>query len=38
VLDGIGPEGRGAHALDERVSLASLVERTALTALLIAEL
>jgi glutamate carboxypeptidase len=38
VLDGIGPEGAGAHAADERVSLASLVERTALIGLLIAEL
>jgi glutamate carboxypeptidase len=38
VLDGLGPEGRGAHAIDERVSLVSLVERTALIALLIAEL
>jgi glutamate carboxypeptidase len=38
VLDGIGPEGSGAHAIDERVSIDSLVERTALIALLIAEL
>jgi glutamate carboxypeptidase len=38
VLDGIGPEGGGAHAEDEHVSLASLVDRTALIALLIAEL
>jgi glutamate carboxypeptidase len=38
VLDGLGPEGGGAHALDEHVSLPSLVERTALMALLIAEL
>ena len=38
VLDGIGPEGRGAHAVDERVSLDSLVDRTALIALLMVEL
>jgi glutamate carboxypeptidase len=38
VLDGLGPEGGGAHAVDEHVSLPSLVERTALIALLIAEL
>jgi glutamate carboxypeptidase len=38
VLDGLGPEGGGAHAPDEHVSLPSLVERTALVALLIAEL
>jgi len=38
VLDGLGPEGGGAHALDERVDLDSLVERTALIALLLAEL
>lgn len=38
VLDGLGPEGGGAHALDEHVSLTSLRERTALMALLIAEL
>jgi glutamate carboxypeptidase len=35
VLDGLGPEGAGAHALDERVSVASLVERTALIRRLI---
>jgi glutamate carboxypeptidase len=37
VLDGLGPEGGGAHAIDEHVRLASLVQRTALIALLIAE-
>ena len=36
VLDGLGPEGGGAHALDERVSLGSLEERVALIGLLIA--
>jgi glutamate carboxypeptidase len=38
VLDGLGPEGGGAHTPYEHVSLSSLVERTALVALLIAEL
>ncbi len=38
VLDGLGPEGGGAHAEDEWVSLDSLCERVALLALLIAEL
>jgi glutamate carboxypeptidase len=38
VLDGLGPEGGGAHAVDEHVSVPSLVERTALIALLLAEL
>ncbi len=38
VLDGLGPEGGGAHAVDEHVVLASLVERTALIALLVAAL
>lgn len=37
VLDGLGPEGGGAHAVDEHVSVTSLVERTALMALLMAE-
>lgn len=37
VLDGLGPEGGGAHAVDEHVNVSSLVERTALMALLIAE-
>ncbi|HET8673111.1 MAG TPA: M20/M25/M40 family metallo-hydrolase [Thermoleophilaceae bacterium] len=36
VLDGLGPEGGGAHALDEHVLIDSLVERTALIALLLA--
>jgi len=35
VLDGLGPEGAGAHALDECVRIDSLVERTALIARLI---
>ncbi|MCD6727523.1 MAG: M20 family metallopeptidase [Solirubrobacteraceae bacterium] len=38
VIDGLGPDGRGAHALDEQVIVDSLVERTALIALLIAAL
>ncbi|MGH2954776.1 MAG: M20 family metallopeptidase [Solirubrobacterales bacterium] len=37
VLDGLGPEGGGAHAIDEQVSVPSLVDRAALMALLIAE-
>jgi len=37
VLDGLGPEGGGAHSVDEHVSLASLVDRIALMALLLAE-
>lgn len=37
VLDGLGPQGGGAHAVDEHVSLSSLLERTVLMALLIAE-
>jgi glutamate carboxypeptidase len=32
VLDGLGPEGGGAHALDERVRIDSLVARTDLIA------
>lgn len=36
VLDGLGPEGDGAHALHEHVLVDSLVERTALIALLLA--
>jgi glutamate carboxypeptidase len=35
VLDGLGPEGAGAHALDERVVARSLAERAALIARLI---
>ncbi len=36
VLDGLGPEGGGAHSEDEHVLVESLVERTALLALLLA--
>lgn len=36
VLDGLGPDGGGAHALDEHVLVDSLVQRTALIALLLA--
>jgi glutamate carboxypeptidase len=36
VLDGLGPDGGGAHALDEHVLLASLRQRVVLIALLIA--
>jgi glutamate carboxypeptidase len=35
VLDGLGPNGAGAHAVDERVSLDSLEERIALVAALV---
>lgn len=35
VLDGLGPEGGGAHAVDEHVLVDSLVERTALLAVLL---
>jgi glutamate carboxypeptidase len=38
VLDGLGPDGGGAHALDEHVHVDSLEERIALLALLIARL
>ncbi len=38
VLDGLGPNGVGAHALDERVSVDSLEERTALLEALLREL
>ncbi len=34
VLDGLGPEGGGAHATNERILVPSLAERTALIALL----
>ncbi|HTT95301.1 MAG TPA: M20/M25/M40 family metallo-hydrolase [Solirubrobacterales bacterium] len=37
ILDGIGPVGGGAHARDEWVDLGSLVERSALIALLLAD-
>ncbi len=36
VLDGLGPDGGGAHAEDEHLRVDSLVERTALLALLLA--
>jgi glutamate carboxypeptidase len=35
VIDGLGPTGSGAHAIDERVSLDSVRERTALLAALL---
>ena len=38
VIDGLGPTGTGAHALDERVSLESMTERTGLLAALLAHL
>jgi glutamate carboxypeptidase len=38
VLDGLGPDGGGAHALDEHVRVDSIEERIALLALLIARL
>ena len=38
VIDGLGPTGTGAHALDERVSLESIRERTGLLAALLAHL
>jgi glutamate carboxypeptidase len=38
VIDGLGPTGSGAHALDERVSLESIKERTGLLAALLARL
>jgi glutamate carboxypeptidase len=37
VLDGLGPDGGGAHALSEHVLVDSLVQRTALIALLLAD-
>jgi glutamate carboxypeptidase len=36
MLDGLGPEGDGAHAVHEHIRVDSLVERTALMALLLA--
>jgi glutamate carboxypeptidase len=36
VLDGLGPEGGGAHAEDEHIVVDSLVQRAALIALLLA--
>ena len=38
VIDGLGPTGSGAHAVDERVSLDSLEERTALVTALVERL
>lgn len=38
IVDGLGPEGGGAHGLDEHVVLASLLERVALIGLLVAHL
>ncbi len=38
VIDGLGPTGSGAHAIDERVSLESVRERTALLAALLSRL
>jgi glutamate carboxypeptidase len=38
VIDGLGPTGSGAHAVDERVSLDSLEERTSLVAALVGRL
>jgi glutamate carboxypeptidase len=38
VIDGLGPTGSGAHAIDERVSIESMRERTALLAALLANL
>jgi glutamate carboxypeptidase len=38
IVDGIGPEGGGAHSLDEHVSVSSLVEHCALIGLVFAEL
>ena len=35
VLDGLGPEGAGAHSLDERITMRSLEERVVLLAALI---
>jgi glutamate carboxypeptidase len=36
VLDGLGPDGGGAHAVDEHIRVESLAERTVLLGLLIA--
>ena len=38
VIDGLGPTGSGAHAVDERVSLESLEERTSLVTALVERL
>ena len=37
VLDGLGPDGGGAHAETEHVLLASIPERARLLALLLAD-
>jgi glutamate carboxypeptidase len=38
IVDGVGPRGGGAHAVDEHVFVDSLMERVALLALLVAAL
>jgi glutamate carboxypeptidase len=38
VLDGLGPDGEGIHALDEHLLLPSFIERTALLTKLLVEL
>ncbi len=38
IVDGLGPQGGGAHAVDEHIVLESLLERVALIALLVAHL
>jgi len=38
VLDGLGPDGDGIHALDEHLLLSSFIERTALLTRLLLEL
>jgi len=38
IVDGVGPRGGGAHAVDEHIFVDSLVERVALLALLVAAL
>jgi len=38
VIDGLGPTGSGAHAVDERVSLESLGERISLLSALLVSL
>jgi glutamate carboxypeptidase len=38
IVDGLGPRGGGAHAVDEHIHVDSLVERVALLALLVAAL
>jgi hypothetical protein len=36
IVDGLGPRGNGAHALDEQIEVESLLEQTMLIALLVA--